>query len=301
MALQSAKSNLFNYKVLRSVLNSVQRTNYSTHTLRQRTAVIIFDNGEEQRRNTLLGPNKQFPFPGDVAPSVSYKAEAGLEQAVPAEDEPPKREPETAYKTTSVSQLLHRALVTRAVEYEPTPVESHPEERDDEIELSASECPALLRMELEDLFTDMDLRNRNVQMLNLTLNASTWPKWSDALELEKMQIVAMLIDAANVLCSMLKQAGYWADFIDPRSGRPYFGKSTDEQFFDTDDRYRHLGFNVERASLCKVIQNIAWEDKFVCTLFTDAPRPTEALQDEVLKQLKLSIVDQSSPSSSSAV
>lgn len=47
-------------------------------------------------------------------------------------------------------------------------------------------------LELEDLFTDIDLRTRSVQMLNLTLNASTWPKWSDALELEKMQIVAMV-------------------------------------------------------------------------------------------------------------
>lgn len=71
-----------------------------------------------------------------------------LQELAPPEEEPPKREPETAYKTTSVSQLLHRALspVSRSVDYEPAPVEEHQQEREDEIELSASECPALLRM-----------------------------------------------------------------------------------------------------------------------------------------------------------
>ena len=54
------------------------------------------------------------------------------------------------------------------------------------------------------------------------------------------------------MCESLRADGYWADFIDPASGRPYLGPFTNATLFETDGRFRHLGMDVEDLGCCKV-------------------------------------------------
>ena len=95
------------------------------------------------------------------------------------------------------------------------------------------------------------------------------------------------VDAAKEICQKLNSEGYWADFIDPTSGRPYLGDFTNATLFETDERYRHLGFSIEDLGCCKVIRHGKWgTHSFVGCIFTNAPIGSSSLQ-QVLRQQHL--------------
>lgn len=78
----------------------------------------------------------------------------------------------------------------------------------------------------------------------------------------------------------LKSDGYWADFIDPSAGIPYYSPHTNTTMFETDDKYRLLGFRIEDLGCCKVICHKDFgRHIFVGTIFTSVPIATGAIQD----------------------
>ena len=78
----------------------------------------------------------------------------------------------------------------------------------------------------------------------------------------------------------LKSDGYWADFIDPSAGVPYYGRNSNTTMFETDDKYRLLGFRIEDLGCCKVICHKEFGRKvFVGTIFTSVPSSNGVIQD----------------------
>uniref|UniRef100_A0A1I7YS85 Methylmalonic aciduria and homocystinuria type D homolog, mitochondrial n=1 Tax=Steinernema glaseri TaxID=37863 RepID=A0A1I7YS85_9BILA len=248
--------------------------------------VIFVENAEKKRQNNLLGPsNSQFPFPGDVASSMTFNVGTNNKNAVqPATDSQKPKE----YRTTSVRALLEESVT--AVKLTPgySPEEIVTEMANpltEQVEVKALDCPRLLRKDLKHLFPNIDFKDRDVSVLNITQKTENdMSAWSPLMDVERMQLTSGFVKSATSVCSALQQFGYWADFIDPSSGRPYLGDFTNATLFETDERYKTMGFQIEDLGCCKVLRHVLWGTKaFVGTIFTDAPLDCEILQDIVNK------------------
>ncbi|KAE9556460.1 hypothetical protein FO519_000345 [Halicephalobus sp. NKZ332] len=245
--------------------------------------IIFVDNTPQRRTNELLGPNKKFPFPGDVAIAGSFGQSPLPISSDPVESVTKKEPVAPVFQTVSIEYLLNASMnMKKAIDYMPIPVVDNLKS-DCNVELKAVACPKLLKKEIKYLFVDIDLSDRNVTVLNLTQKSdSDMTAWSPDMEVERMKLTASFIDSATAICQALKECGYWADFIDPSSGRPYLGKFTNACLFETDERYRQLGFQIEDLGCCKVIKHMLWgTHAFVGTIFTDAPLESDFVKSIV--------------------
>ncbi|ESO12981.1 hypothetical protein HELRODRAFT_63279, partial [Helobdella robusta] len=127
--------------------------------------------------------------------------------------------------------------------------------------------------DFQELFVDRDLSNGPLSIVTLSQNTvNDMSAWSPSVEEEREEILVKFIEGATEICNALKSAGYWADFIEPESGRPYFGAYTGSTLFETDHRYKKLGFNINDLGCCKVIVHSVWGAYvYVGSLFTNAP------------------------------
>lgn len=189
------------------------------------------------QQNIVLG-NKQFPFPGNVAMTVTH------------------------------SQVMQQKV-------------SNP------IEMNAIECPDAMKKKVHDLFPGQDLKK--VSVLNLMQKTENdMSEWSAKMEIEWMAASSGFIESAVETCNALRSLGYWADFIDPSSGKPYLsGQHTDATLDVTDDEFRSLGFDVKDMGCCKVVSHKMWgKNVFVGTIFTNAPVNSSAVS-EILAQVNV--------------
>ncbi|XP_054287203.1 cobalamin trafficking protein CblD-like isoform X2 [Macrosteles quadrilineatus] len=140
---------------------------------------------------------------------------------------------------------------------------------------TVQECPILLRPGVFELFSGADVYGQ------LTVVTLAQTKFA-AGDLEAEQLTKQFVLAAQDICSKLKMAGYWADFINPFSGLPYLTPSgSSSKLFETDERFRCLGFRIFQRNQCKVIDKS--NRQFVGNLFTSAPPSTTLLRD-ILQQ-----------------
>jgi len=145
-------------------------------------------------------------------------------------------------------------------------------------------CPDLLRRELKGMFTTVNLTAGPLTVITFAHQTKNdMSSWSPAVEDERERLVDYFVETAKKLCQELRTRSQWADFIDPNSGRPFFGNYTPLTFFETDERYRHLGFRVNDLGCCKVISHHKWgTHTFVGSIFTSAPHDSEYLE-QILK------------------
>ncbi|KAJ8282622.1 hypothetical protein COCON_G00051410 [Conger conger] len=139
------------------------------------------------------------------------------------------------------------------------------------VECAIQSCPELLKKDFESMFPEAPSNAMTVvTVTQKTQNDMT--AWCEAVDEEREQLLDRFVTGAKEICYALRSAGFWADFIDPGSGLAFFGSYTNNTLFETDERYRHLGFRIEDLGCCKVIQHALWGTHvFVGTLFTNAP------------------------------
>lgn len=156
----------------------------------------------------------------------------------------------------------------------------------DMLECVAQQCPELMRKDFKALFPERDMQEGALTVITLSQKTQhDMSGWSPDVEEERTELLGHFISGAEDICANLHQAGYWADFIDPSSGRPYLGAFTNATMFETDERYRNFGFDIEDLGCCKVISHHLWgTHAYVGCLFTDASHDHPVLLDMLNKE-----------------
>ncbi|XP_016836509.1 methylmalonic aciduria and homocystinuria type D homolog, mitochondrial isoform X2 [Nasonia vitripennis] len=147
------------------------------------------------------------------------------------------------------------------------------------LQCSAQECPTLLRKGILELFPSC-LEVTSPQLTIVTISQKSNNKksrWSKEVETEKLAQHFVL--AASDICKKLKMCGYWADFINPFSGQPYLHPHKNGILYKTDERFRCVGFKVEKKENCKIITHDNDSTNFIGNLYTTAPSSTEFLKE----------------------
>lgn len=233
--------------------------------------------------DTRLGPlepgDRRFPMPGLTGPS--HHLQRPVQLPAPTEEVADVLTGELPEDRHAF--VLQQFLNSPQEEIEGLDVtmDSIPPTVTDVLECQAQQCPQLLRKDFQDLFPDHDLRKGPLTVITMSQKTENdMSGWSHGVEEERETLMDHFVHGAHDICLALHQAGYWADFIDPSSGRPYLGAYTNATLFETDERYRNFGFEIDDLGCCKVISHHLWgTHSFVGCLFTNAPLHHPVLQE----------------------
>ncbi|XP_074658975.1 cobalamin trafficking protein CblD-like isoform X2 [Tubulanus polymorphus] len=244
-------------------------------------------NGSHRRRDSetvwpdkTLGPfgpqDRRFPLPGLVGTSSQLETAGKLStnsvKPLPdilTEELPAERH---AKVYDQFIQTVREAEEMEQILTEPS--------MSDVMECVVQDCPKLLKKDFADLFPDRDITSRPLTVITISQKSENdMSAWNEDIEMEREELLSTFITGANDICAALNEAGYWADFIDPSSGTPFLGAHTNATFFETDERYRNFGFEIEDLGCCKVIRHRLWgTNSYVGCIFTDAPIEHPAMQ-----------------------
>ncbi|XP_070139074.1 uncharacterized protein [Drosophila bipectinata] len=111
------------------------------------------------------------------------------------------------------------------------------------LEFSCCPCPLLIRESLMELFPVRAVAENDTHITMLILSH----------EGDIEQGAAKFVLAARDMCDRLLSLGYWADFLNPFSGRPYFMPKEGTTLYKQDHRFRGLNMRLSYQNNCRVI------------------------------------------------
>lgn len=152
-------------------------------------------------------------------------------------------------------------------------------------ELQVFKCPVSLFKDFQTYFQLNSVNESDLSILTISFKTQNdMANWNAQVDDEREELMERFVDTAMELCSVLERAGSWADFIDPSSGRPFrsgYGYAT---FYETDERYRKLGFEIVDYGCCKVISHHKFgTNTYVGCLLTTASTESKIVQSLIEK------------------
>ncbi|CAF2964561.1 unnamed protein product [Rotaria sp. Silwood2] len=250
---------------------------------------------------SLRDPNLRFPLPGRIGPdkqtkSISTQLKSKLDPnryGIDGKlilDEILTMTLPFDHQKDSITQLMGTHMIlsspTNKTEFLSNLI-NH-----DNLEIRAYDCPSLLRYELHRLFLNYNVLVQPLTAITIILKTnSDMTAWSPKVEEERNELTGQFIKLAHEMCAYLAAKQYWADFIDPSSGRPYYGPHTSDTLFETDERFRYFGINIVDLGCCRVVEHLQHGTHvFVGCVFTSAlkndPNVQHLLKEFVTPQLK---------------
>ncbi|XP_026053132.1 methylmalonic aciduria and homocystinuria type D homolog, mitochondrial-like [Carassius auratus] len=132
-----------------------------------------------------------------------------------------------------------------------------------DVECSMRSCPELLKKELELFFPVLPASPITV----VTVTQRKQKTAAEDQDQDQQKLLDHFVRGAKEICFTLWRGGYWADFINPLSGKAFFGAQTPDSILQ-----HHAGFHIEDLAACTVIRHVFKETStFVLTLITNAP------------------------------
>ncbi|XP_030386486.1 methylmalonic aciduria and homocystinuria type D homolog, mitochondrial [Scaptodrosophila lebanonensis] len=141
------------------------------------------------------------------------------------------------------------------------------------LEFSCCQCPMLIRESLLELFPVRAVNQRDANITLITLS------YEGDIELGATKFVLAARDISDRLLSL----GYWSDFINPFSGRPYYVPRDGSKLYKQDYRFRGINMRLSMHNDCLVIA--AEDDVNTCfsgTVYTTAPGNRDLLLELLL-------------------
>lgn len=86
------------------------------------------------------------------------------------------------------------------------------------------------------------------------------------------------------MCSRLRLNGYWADFMNPFSGRPFHSYSSGRNLYKIDERFRGIGIKMENQNNCMII-SADEKISFSGNIFTNAPSNIPLLETLIMDEI----------------
>ncbi|KAF0312825.1 Methylmalonic aciduria and homocystinuria type D protein, mitochondrial [Amphibalanus amphitrite] len=155
------------------------------------------------------------------------------------------------------------------------------------LEIQAHDCPQLLKEEFRPLFRERDIAAGRLTVLVVSQRTDQdMATWSEQVEQERLELASQFVSVGRDIVLGLRRRGFWADLVDPTTGRPHLGElapaaDADDRLIETDDRLGRLGFEIDDLGCCKVIRHAVWGSHvFIGCLFTDAPLDDPRLSDD---------------------
>jgi hypothetical protein len=131
-----------------------------------------------------------------------------------------------------------------------------------DVEIRTYDCSSSVRFDLKNLFLNYNTLTQPLTAMTVVFKTkSDMSIWSIEIEKERNRLTEEFNKLAHEISKYLNSKQYWVDFIDPSNGKPYYGPSTSDALFETDDRFRHFGFNIVDLGCCRVIEHLKYGKK----------------------------------------
>lgn len=152
-------------------------------------------------------------------------------------------------------------------------------------ELKAYNCPKSLMNDFQNYFRLKSISDSPISVITVSFKTmNDMSLWNQQVDTEREILTEQFVKKAQEICQLFESEGFWADYIDPSSGSLNKSPFTDTTFYETDERYRHLGFEIIDNGCCKVISHHEWGTKsYVGCIVTNATTNGKFLQEIINK------------------
>ncbi|VDQ05712.1 unnamed protein product [Trichobilharzia regenti] len=224
--------------------------------------------------NTKLGPidsiNPKYPLPGFVGLPVPKDEKLPERKYTPAVHTLPPLKEE---KYAAVLLDVHNAMEFNDSQPSIIPLIS------DQLECNLANVFPSRKLSTTPL-TALILSHHTNESLNM---------WSEEAADEREQLAQSFITSAIEICASLKELGYWADFIDPFTGKPYIGAHGEAVLTETDETMKHFGFELDNSVCCKMLRHPKWKNHDYFGIENDQENEAAKHQKAKCKALTASI------------
>ena len=147
------------------------------------------------------------------------------------------------------------------------------------LHITTQKCPMLIRKNLHELFPAPEVLTENDKLTLITLSQA-------AVSSDHEKAAINFVLAAREICTRLRMHGYWSDFLNPMSGRPFHSYHQKSLYKLNDERFRGLCIKFEEVKAEGANENclVICEDKskFSGSVFTNIPPSLDLIKELIL-------------------